>query len=325
MSAADRPDEFETIARLLRPLAGDPAARGLADDCAVLPVGGGRDLVLTHDTLVEGVHFLPGDPLDLVARKLLRVNLSDLAAKGAEPFGYLLSTAWSPRCDWTAREAFARGLAEDQAAFGLTLLGGDTVGTPGPLTVGATMLGWCPTGAAPSRAGARPGDLLLVSGTIGDGALGLRAARGDLEGPHAAALAGRYRLPEPRLVLREAVRRARSAADVSDGLVADAGRLAEAAGVGLELDLERLPLSPGAAGWLAGQADAEAAWLTLATGGDDYELVLAAAAADVEAMTAEAARAGVPLTPVGRFGGDGVRTRLRGRPVTVTRAGWRHG
>src|SRR5690606_9511569 len=126
MPGAEAPDEFETIARLLRPLADHPAARGLADDCAVLAEQAGTDLVLTHDTLVEGVHFLPDDPLDLVARKLLRANLSDLAAKGAEPFGYLLSASWSPRCGWPERESFAAGLAEDQARFGLSLLGGDT-------------------------------------------------------------------------------------------------------------------------------------------------------------------------------------------------------
>lgn len=325
MSGTERPDEFETIDRLLRPLADHPAARGLADDCAVLAGPGEGDLVLTHDTLVEGVHFLPDDPLDLVARKLLRVNLSDLAAKGAEPFGYLLSVSWSPRCGWPERERFVAGLAEDQARFGLTLLGGDTTGAPDRLVVGATLLGRVPPGAAPARSGARPGDRLLVSGTIGDGWLGLLAARGELTGPHAVTLAKRYRLPEPRLALREAVRRAHAAADVSDGLLADAGRIAEASGTGVEIDLERLPLSDGAAAWLAGQADPADARVRLAAGGDDYELVLAvdpAAAAEVMAL---ARAAGVSLTEVGGFGGTGLRVRCGARVLSPARTGWRHG
>ena len=127
------PDEFESISRLFKPLAADaPEARGLMDDVAVITPRSGHDLVVTKDALVEGVHFLPDDPLDLVAKKLLRVNLSDLAAKGAEPFGYLLSTSWSPRCGWAEREAFAAGLKEDQAHYGVKLFGGDTTSTPGP-------------------------------------------------------------------------------------------------------------------------------------------------------------------------------------------------
>lgn len=325
MPGAEPPDEFETIARLLRPLAGHPAARGLADDCAVLAEQAGTDLVLTHDTLVEGVHFLPDDPLDLVARKLLRTNLSDLAAKGAEPFGYLLSATWSPRCGWPERERFAAGLARDQASFGLQLLGGDTTAAPDRISVGATLLGRVPSGAAPARAGAREGDLLLVSGTIGDGWLGLMAARGELAGPHAAWLADRYRLPQPRLELRAAVRRARAVADVSDGLLADAGHIAEASGLGVEVDLAAMPLSAGAAAWLADQPDAAAARARLAAGGDDYELALAVAPAEAEAVMRLAEGAGAPLTVAGRFGGRGLRAVFAGRPVPLDRTGWRHG
>ena len=314
-------DEFATIAELFRPLAIHPAARGLLDDVAVLPGRPGHDLVLTKDAIVEGVHFLPGDPLDLVARKLLRVNLSDLAAKGAEPFAYLLACAWSPRCGEVERRAFADGLAQDQAEFGLTLLGGDTVSTPGPLTLSATLLGWAPEGRAPSRRGARAGDLLMVSGPIGDGWLGLKAARGELQAlaeGAVAALAERYRLPRPRLDLREAVRAsARASADVSDGLIADAGHLAEAGELALYIELETAPLSLEAALWVASQPDEAAARLCLVTGGDDYQLVCAVAPGAAE---------GFPGTAVGRFAeGSGVQVRYRGQPVEVGRAGWAHG
>lgn len=317
MSGADKPGEFETITRLLRPLATDPAARGLLDDAAVLTPPPGRDLVLTHDTLVEGVHFLPSDPPETVAQKLLRVNLSDLAAKGAEPFGYLLSTAWSSRCDWTFRAAFARGLAVDQARFGLSLLGGDTVVTPGPLTVGATLLGWMEPGRGPARADARQGDLLYVTGPIGDGRLGLMAARGDLDAP---ALLEHYRRPQPRLDKLDAIRGlARASADVSDGLIADAGRIAQASGTGVRIDLEAMPLSPDAQAWLARQPDEVEARLTLATGGDDYQLLLAVAPED----SADANKGG--LIPVGRFEGGDVQVLLRGERLAVGRTGWTHG
>ena len=244
-------DEFETIARLFRPLTrGAPEALDLLDDAAVLPGRPGFDLVITKDAVVQGVHFLPDDPLDLVARKLLRVNLSDLAAKAAEPFGYLLAVAWPKGAD---REAFARGLAQDGEAFGLVLLGGDTVSTPGPLTASVTMLGWVPEGRMVKRFGARPGDLLVVSGTIGDGVLGLAAASWEFED---AALADRYRLPQPRLELREALRaHAHAAVDVSDGLLADAGHIAKASGCAVRVELERVPLSASARDWLGGRTD----------------------------------------------------------------------
>jgi len=183
-------DEFEAIAALFRPLTGGaPEAAELLDDAAFLPARPGYELVITKDAIVEGVHFLPDDPPDLVARKLLRVNLSDLAAKAAEPFGYVLAVAWPGR--WGAREraAFARGLADDQAEFGVRLLGGDTVSTPGPMTASVTALGYAPEGRAVRRSGARPGQGVYVSGTIGDGWLGLRAAQGELELPAAAAAA----------------------------------------------------------------------------------------------------------------------------------------
>ena len=277
--------------------------------------------------MVEGVHFLPDDPPDLVARKLLRVNLSDLAAKAAEPYGYLLTVAWSPAWGQARREAFARGLGEDQARFGLRLFGGDTVSTPGPMSASATLFGWVPAGRMIRRAGAKIGDLVLVSGTIGDGWLGLAAAGGRLDLPAGelsdtdlAWLAERYRLPSPRLGLREALRaHAHAGADVSDGLLADAGHIAEASRVGVEIDLDRLPLSPPAARFRDRLAE-------LASGGDDYEIVCTAAP-DQAGPLIEAARcAGVALTVCGRVTeGDGVSATMGGRAVALERLGWRHG
>ncbi len=324
-------DEFETIARLLRPLAGTPEALGLADDAAAIPSRPGQDLIVSKDAMVAGVHFLESDPLDLVARKLLRANLSDLAAKAADPYGYFLAVAWPTGTGWTERERLAAGLREDQERFGLTLLGGDTVSTPGPLTLSATILGWTPAGAMVRRSAARAGDRVLVSGTIGDGWLGLKAARGELSGlvaPEAAEwLAGRYRLPEPRLELRDALRAlAGAAADVSDGLVADAGHIAAASGVRLRLELDRLRVSEPASQWLARQPDRARALAALATGGDDYEVVLTCAPAHVEPLIAEAEAAGVALTEIGEVvQSEGTAVLFQGEELKLERTGWRHG
>jgi thiamine-monophosphate kinase len=280
----------------------------------VIPARAGFDLVVTTDALVEGVHFLPDDPLDLVARKLLRVNLSDLAAKAAEPFGYFLTTSWSPRCGPSERSLFAKGLAQDGEAYALALLGGDTVSTPGPLTLSATLLGWVPTGALVKRSGARPGDRLLVSGEIGRGALGLKARRGEIEDP-GGAFAGHYQLPHPRLELREALRRhASAAADVSDGLVADAAHIADASGLAVTLELSAVPVPSGA------RDLAE-----LLTAGDDYEIVCAASAGSAAALIADAAALGVRMTEIGGFEtGAGVRTLMRGQPLELPRSGFQH-
>ena len=312
-------DEFDLIDRLLRPLAADaPEALGLTDDAAVIPSRPGYDLIVTKDAMVAGVHFLPDDPLDLVARKLLRVNLSDLAAKGAEPYGYLLACAWPSGLGWDARAAFADGLRQDQAEFGLKLFGGDTVSTPGPLTLSVTLMGWVPQGRMVRRAGARPGDVVLVSGTIGDGWLGLKAARGGIDDPW---LAGRYRLPQPRLGLAAALREhAAAAADVSDGLIADAGHIAEASGVAIVLDLDRMPLSAAARAWLSAQPDLAAALAELAAGGDDYEIVCATAPDAAPALAAAG------MTVIGAVeDGEGVRVLQAGQPVAPDHTGWRHG
>ncbi len=308
--------EFDWIAQLLRPLTrGAPEALDLLDDAAVIPSRPGFDLVVTKDALVAGVHFLTDDPLDLVARKLLRVNLSDLAAKGAQPWGYFLSTAWPTGADWSAKALFTGGLAADGEIFDISLLGGDTVTTPGPLTLTATLLGWVPQGGAILRKGARPGDLLAVSGVIGDGWLGLKAARGELD---SAALADRYRLPMPRVDLIPTLRaHARAAADVSDGLLADAGHIATASDCGVRIDLDAVPLSPEARAWLQGQSATAEALTALATGGDDYQIVCALdAAREVPAG----------LTVVGRFvEGQGITACFDGDEVKVARLGWTHG
>ncbi len=296
-------DEFDLIATLFAPLAADaPGARGLADDAAVLDPRPDRALVVAADALVEGVHFLPHDPPDLVARKLLRVNLSDMAAMGAEARGYLLTVQIPRDRDDAWLRAFADGLAADQREFGVTLLGGDTVSTPGPFAASITMLGETPPGAALGRDGAAAGEGVYVSGTLGDAALGLDALKGrldDLASEDRAALAERYRLPRPRLALGCALRGLASAAiDVSDGLVADLGHIAACSGVGIEIDARRLPLSPAAARAVA----AEPARLARAlAGGDDYELAFTSAAGD-EAIAALSRALSLPLTRIGRVG-----------------------
>lgn len=311
------PDEFEQIARLYRPLTrGAPEALGLLDDAAVIPQRPGFDLVVTKDALVQGVHFPSDEALDLVARKLLRTNLSDLAAMGAAPYGYFLAVAWPSGTDFAARQLFADGLRLDGEAFDLSLLGGDTVSISGPMVASLTLLGWVPQGRAVRRAGARPGDLVMVSGPIGDGGLGLRAVMGQLDDPD-GYLADRYRLPRPRLDLARSLGdQASACADISDGLIADAGHIARASGVALRLDLDRMPLSPVGAAWLADQADRRQGLMTLATSGDDYELVLTAPPEAGKVL-------GLPVIGVIEAG-EGVEVRIDGTPAPPGRGGWTH-
>lgn len=329
MAAVDVAGEFETIRRLFAPLAHPEWGRGLRDDVAVVPSKAGHDLVLTKDALVEGVHFLPTDPLDTVARKLMRVNLSDLAAKGAEPFGYLLACHWSERCGWPERMTFVDGLRADQKAFGVALLGGDTVVTPGPASFSMTLLGWTPKGRTVSRGGARVGDLVFVTGSIGDGWLGLQAAQGklSLEPDRLAALQDHYRTPMPRLEFSDAIRDFASASiDVSDGLIADLGHIADTSGVRIEIDLELSPRSAAAQAWYDGRVDEQAALEKLVTGGDDYEIAFTARAADEAALRREADRRRLRLTRLGRVvAGQGIIARFAGQPVPFERTGFTHG
>jgi thiamine-monophosphate kinase len=320
-----RAGEFELIARHFAPLARSAPAYGLGDDAAHYTPPPGTRVVLTADALVAGIHFLADDPPAQVARKALRVNLSDLAAKAARPVGYLL-VLHRPRAlpdRWIAR--FAEGLAEDQRRFDIGLWGGDTVTTDGPLAVSITAVGETSASQPPLlRAGALAGDVVYVTGTIGDAHLGLRALKGDLASlkpAHRMHFVHCYRLPEPRLDLAPFLARAATAAmDVSDGLVADLGHIADASRLSAELDLGRLPLSAAARAYAGDNAERR---LALATGGDDYEILFTAA----PGLGAEFEIGGVPVTAVGRMGlGRGVQVRdPAGRPMRVRRAGWQHG
>lgn len=320
--------EFQTIRELLAPLAHPEWARGLRDDVAVLPSRPGHDLVLTKDALVEGIHFLAEDPLDTVAQKLLRVNLSDLAAKGAEPFGYLLACAWSPRCGWSEREDFVLGLARDQATFAVMLLGGDTVSTPGPSSFSVTMLGWSPRGSVVGRDGAGAGDRVFVTGRIGDGFLGLQAATGKLrlDEQRLATLIEHYRRPVPQLVFSNAIREfATASVDISDGLVADLGHIAATSAARIVIDLERMPVSMAGQSWLEGRVDPLDSLLQLATGGDDYEIAFTVRRADEARLRQWAEQAHVRVTAIGEvIQGEGVEVRFNSVPVVVGNAGWRH-
>jgi thiamine-monophosphate kinase len=294
--------EDSLIARYFRPIATDPGAFGLIDDAAILKAFG-DDIVVTTDAIVEGVHFLPDDPPDSIARKALRVNLSDLAAKGAIPAGFVLTLALREAADtWLA--LFARGLGEDAAHFGCPLLGGDTVSTPGPLMISITAFGRVPAGRMVHRSGARPGDRVVVTGTIGDAALGLAILKG---GAIAAALAGdisarqmlieRYRVPRPRNALAMAVRDHASAAmDVSDGLAGDLAKLCAASGVSAAIDAPSIPLSAAAAMLLArGTVGIEA----IVSGGDDYEILCSIPENRLDTFAESARLAGVAVTSIG--------------------------
>lgn len=322
--------EFELIRRYLAPLAAEePAALGLIDDAAVLAPPPGRDLVLTADAMVAGVHYLAEDPADLVARKLLRVNLSDLAAMGAAPRGYLLTACWPEDVEerWIAH--FVDGLAADQAEFGIRLLGGDTTRTPGPASLSLTALGIVPAGRCLRRSTARAGDLVYVSGTIGDGALGLAALQNRLAGLSAGArhfLAERYRLPLPRVALGEALLAeglATAALDVSDGLVGDLAHIAESSNLAVRIEAAAVPLSPAARAAL--KAD-PGLLETVLTGGDDYELAFTVDPVQAEAVAALAGRLALPLTRIGSLEpGEGVRVLdAAGAPMTLGKAGWTH-
>jgi thiamine-monophosphate kinase len=322
--------EDSLIARYFRPLATDPGAFGLGDDAAILKASG-DDLVITTDAIVEGVHFLPDDSADTIARKALRVNLSDLAAKGATPAGFVLTLALRDVNEaWLA--PFARGLGEDAGLFGCPLLGGDTVSTPGPLMVSITAFGRVPAGRMVHRGGAKPGDRVVVTGTIGDAALGLDILKG---GAIAAALAddtaaremlvGRYRVPQPRNALAIAVRdHADAAMDVSDGLAGDLAKLCAASSVSAAIDAQSIPLSAAAATLLARSAVGIEA---IVSGGDDYEILCAVPENRSEAFMQAARLAGVAVTSIGTvIAGPSVPRFLdgAGREIVLPRLSYSH-
>ncbi|WP_439573737.1 thiamine-phosphate kinase [Phreatobacter sp.] len=328
-----RPTEDELIARHLGPLAVAAGADGLTDDAAVIPEGEG-ELVVTKDMAIAGVHFFPDDPPAMIAAKALRTNLSDLAAKGAVPVGFLLGLGLPP--DWTEDflAAFCAGLAADIAAYACPLYGGDTVKVPGPLTLSVTAFGrarrWV------RRRGAKAGDLVCVTGTIGDGALGLtvRRARRDpatapawvkaLSVAEADHLERRYLLPEPRCGFADAVAtHATAAMDVSDGLAGDLAKLLAASGVGAVVDAGRVPLSEAARRALA----IEPALLPAAlTGGDDYEILLTCRPEVLGDLASAAAGAGIAITAIGEITArDGlVVSGADGRPLDLGAGRFQH-
>lgn len=293
------------IARHFRPLARDPGAFGLTDDAAVLTPPPDNDVVLKADAIVAGVHFFPDDPPEAIAKKALRVNLSDLASKGARPAGFLLSLALNETVDDDWLAAFARGLGEDIDTYGCPLFGGDTDRTPGPSMISIAAFGFVPTGTMVRRAGARPGDQIVVTGTIGDAALGLvqrrdpeRATGWELTAEQRDHLADRYRLPRPRNAMAEALRcHAHAAMDISDGLVGDLGKLCRASGVRGEIIVPDVPLSEAAAAVVAADS---AMMETALTGGDDYEVIAAVPGDAVVRLAVEAAAKGISLTAIGR-------------------------
>jgi thiamine-monophosphate kinase len=320
------PGEFELIRRYFAPLAG-PGSLKLTDDAAVVDLQADRSLVATTDTVIAGVHFLADDPPDLIARKALRVNLSDLASMGTEPLGYLLVTALPAGIDenWVAQ--FSRGLAQDQAEFSIALLGGDTAFTPGPLSLTITALGQVERGKALLRSGAKPGDRVYLSGTIGDSAFGLKLAKGEpltLSPSEKSSLLDRYRLPQPRLGLgRRLIGVASAAMDVSDGLAADLGHICQASRVGALVEAAKLPVSPALRSVLE---VGEASLVEVATGGDDYELLFTAPAAVELLLGRIATELALPLTAVGEIRREPgvVVLDQNGRAVELGPGGYRH-
>ncbi|MGC2519553.1 MAG: thiamine-phosphate kinase [Burkholderiales bacterium] len=326
------PGEFELIARYFAPLAkGFPGAYGLLDDAAVIAPLPGHELVAKSDAIVGGVHFLPEDPPDLIARKALRVNLSDLAAKGAVPRAYMLDIMLPKTVteEWIA--SFARGLARDQDAYAVHLIGGDTDSTPGPVTIAVMAFGDVLTGRMLRRGGALDGDTVYVTGTIGDAALGLKVLRGELAHPDTEAanfLVDRYRLPRPRVSLGpRLIGLASAAIDVSDGLLADLRHICEASELTAVIEAPRVPLSTAVRAALATNSE----HITVLTGGDDYEILFTAPPAALDELTELSQTLDVPITAIGRMESPSIGKKIQitvldesGEPLTFDRSGWTH-
>jgi thiamine-monophosphate kinase len=305
-------DEFGLIGRYFAPLAGE-GAFGLTDDAAAIPSRPGHDLIVTTDTIMEGVDFFAFDPPDTVAKKALRINLSDLAAKGAEPSYYLLTLLLPPSTSSRWLEAFSGGLAQDQQQFGVALLGGDTSRTEGPLAIAVTAFGYVPQGAMVRRSGAKPGDAVYVTGQIGASAGGLAIFKREkhaLSEAERDALIARYRVPEPPVSFARDLRAIASAAtDVSDGLVADLGHIAKASGVAITIEGEAIPLPAALHVWWGDTAIPRAA-----TAGDDYQV----------AFTGRPGLSG-PFARIGSVSaGEGVKLLVKGTELAVPRPGYRH-
>ncbi|TYL80139.1 thiamine-phosphate kinase [Bradyrhizobium cytisi] len=322
--------EDSLIARYFKPLATDPGAFGLVDDAAILS-SSGDDIVVTTDAVVEGVHYLATDPPDTIARKALRVNLSDLAAKGAAPAGFVLTLALRGKEDAWLRP-FADALGEDAESFACPLLGGDTVSTPGPQMISITAFGRVPRGRMVGRTGARPGDVILVTGTIGDAALGLDVLTGGAVATALApdpaardALISRYRIPQPRNVLAQSVRdHATAAMDVSDGLAGDLTKLCAASGVSATVNVASVPLSAAAAGLVARSAICVE---TLLAGGDDYEVLCTVSSEQSDALMEAGRAVGLAVTAIGTIVAGHERPRFldgQGQELTLKRLSYSH-
>jgi len=320
--------EDRLIAKFFAPIATHPGALGLADDTAFIKPPAGCDLVLKADAIVGGVHFFPDDAAHTVSSKALRVNLSDLAAKGARPLGFLLSLALPKEIDEAWLGDFAQGLRGDAVLFACPLFGGDTVRTPGPVTISIAMFGSVPEGAMVRRAGAKTGDHVFVSGTIGDSALGLTLRKGDgadwkLAPAQRQHLVSRYLLPQPRNALAEAVRlHASSAMDVSDGLAGDLAKLCAASDVAAKIEASVVPLSDAARVVIS----ADPTMLEQAlTGGDDYEILCTVAPDKVAGFQTAAKAANVAVTDIGKIAaGKGARFLAGGKSLKFKRASFSH-
>ena len=333
MAESRLPGEFELIARYFAPLSeGFEGAYGLRDDVAVMTPGSGKQVVAKTDAIVAGIHFFPNDPAGLVAQKALRVNLSDLAAKGAVPLCYMLDLILPSATteEWVA--SFAAGLARDQETFGVHLIGGDTNATPGALTVAIALLGEIDHGQTLRRGGARPGDVIFVTGTIGDAALGLAALRGELgqiDPAKADWLIGRYRLPVPRVgVGPQLAGLATASIDISDGLIADLGHVCQVSGVCADVEVPRVPFSAAARTAINNDRVRLEAALT---GGDDYEILFTAPGDVADRIERLSRRSGVPITAIGRMSGAPSESRERvilrddkGHPLNISHEGWQH-
>lgn len=318
------PGEFELIERLFAKLAG-PGGLSLKDDAAILKPRSGCDLVLTKDAIAEGRHYLPDDPPGDIARKLLRVNLSDLAAKGACPRAYLLSCAWGPGIDVGWIEAFCAGLEEDQAAYHIELLGGDTIRVDGPTVLSLTAIGEVAAGQMVRRAGARIDDDVYVTGTIGDAALGLLVTTGALAlaSPANEALVQRYRVPEPPVSFGAILADfAHASVDVSDGLLADLTHMCEASGVGAEIEQDAIPLSPFVQEALRQSPDL---WERILCGGDDYQTLFTVPVERTRDIEAAALRTGTRVSRIGRVVAADVRLLdATGQKLTIDHMGFQH-
>ncbi|RDV01350.1 thiamine-phosphate kinase [Undibacter mobilis] len=319
--------EDKLIARFFGPIATDPGALGLTDDAAFIKPPPGTEMVLKTDAIVSGIHFFPEDPADAVAQKALRVNLSDLAAKGAKPLGFLVSLALPKEIDEAWLSAFASGLREDAATYKCPLFGGDTVRSPGPIMVSVATFGSVPEGRMVRRAGAKAGDHVFVTGTIGDAALGLKLRQGaswPLDEKQREHLLSRYLLPRPRNALTQAVLDYASASmDVSDGLAGDLAKLCRVSKVAAGIEVARVPLSDAAQAAIAHDA---ALIEPALTGGDDFEILCTVSPANIDRFRVAAMMARTAIADIGVIGeGEGAVFRgADGQPMTFTRASFSH-